>query len=1249
MAAGDASNNPILWKSGEADLTEEEYIWFVKRWLIAGTSPTAARSARVVVDGTARYADIPSMGYLTKPDISTDPFNSSYALQRFKDQIFKAGAQSPPFKGVRNRINLPTARPNVDPLDSSMKLKKQVLKDHPLPDQFTEYLERFAPVGVMYFQKPVNALVPTWGPPGGAPDAWNGYGKKPLFWPPTDNQIDYTGDKKKPDVKKLVESPETVGKRFDCMVVLVNRGYLRAVAGKPGADNAALNSSRAVQELLEGMGMNRGAPFGFGPYDVKDVIGPDGSNGKYVAFTVFSTTNYIKYRAQLLQETRTFYEAFGQSEMVLDPSSGTFKPGPKLKEKFDKWKKKQLEAKNAGNRVWHKKKPDYKGLLKIRLENSQALLIQGMHKMVRLNGVLPTLKDKVTNKRSTASQGELSQMIPECLKTYVSEPQSLVDLLANPYGVEEFLCARPADLAFLQPRLQFYLNDVPVEFPDYTDGNRVVQVAKARLSNAESLQKIFNSTGVKGSDVGVKNFSWSFNNKHHGDSTVRASLTLYFANTTELLNQQYLKFVFGGRTDTAAHRARARKAKKGTGLDASQLEEMLTSRTKVMSESDAFYGDESPYDGDLVEAKALGTRRADPPPQLKVQVGWSVPNDKDGSLSAKFKEGVVRSQRLLNLHLWQYQINFGETGDVTLSLDYIGGIDEFLSTPDKSNIFDTALDMTTMHTRKTLVSTGQKLIKTGGSSSVFDLFGGLYAGTTEMSPISGEVQLSKTVWPKGYLRKQLNNGSNLHIASDGTRRVGVAKGGLLYELETLRLWKKSLIAKGGKKPPPSVSEQIKKVTGYMKPLRQAIAEVDRSHGDLVYSSFITRLVSTGKLYYATARKNLIDGSGIYDEVKNTSRTPFGNRITLGTTFAPAPNRKKGWDIDVRGGRPASAGGVNAISERFQRVINHNSGLRTQGNFSRTAFNFLDPTQQDGQCLEPGVDEEASILYYMKLGDILDIILCGLQKKPTAPEAEYILGSFYPHLLGIPHTSAGELYSLRDIPISLDYFGHWFMKSFLTKSTKPKASFKRFADSLMTDLVAPLFNRVLRDSAANNLGRMEFGFTSLASPTQLNPSPLVSANNLRNVAQDKRRGNNASLKQSQYYLMYVKQLNPKLQGIRNEDHARGIYHLVLGADRGLVKSFAFSQVDLPYYKEMMIEQGNFAEGLFIPQNVNITMVGNTFFRNGQTIYVNTDFGLGAAAQKLGIGGYYTVTRVENTIEVGRFETRIQCTFVKRLGG
>jgi len=74
--------------------------------------------------------------------------------------------------------------------------------------------------------------------------------------------------------------------------------------------------------------------------------------------------------------------------------------------------------------------------------------------------------------------------------------------------------------------------------------------------------------------------------------------------------------------------------------------------------------------------------------------------------------------------------------------------------------------------------------------------------------------------------------------------------------------------------------------------------------------------------------------------------------------------------------------------------------------------------------------------------------------------------------------------------------------------------------------------------------------------------------------------------------------------------------------------------------MSIENALPLEGLVLPQDCTVTMFGNTFFRNGQHVYINADFGLGRAAQKLGVGGYYTVRKVSNTIESGRFETSLE---------
>ena len=745
-----------------------------------------------------------------------------------------------------------------------------------------------------------------------------------------------------------------------------------------------------------------------------------------------------------------------------------------------------------------------------------------------------------------------------------------------------------------------------------------------------------------GTDVGIKSFSWSFDNKHRGDTTLKASLVLYFGNTNELLNEEYLKFVFG----TQSKRKRVKNPAKNSST-AAQIKQVIDQRIQLIKSSN-FYLASNPYTQDLEQSKALGTRPQNPGSKLSVKAGWAVPKDpKNNNLSTSFKDAVEESQRLINLYMYQYQVDFGEMGQATLSLDYVGGIDEFLGTPDKSNIFDTAIDQTQFQIRKSWVSSGLRLGEEA-SANPANLGGNGVVAYSQMVPISGHPKLLDASWPAGYIQKQLNAPSNLKLFPDGVQRVGLTKAGVMYEMKTLQLWKKMLIELSPKKKSNKTSEQIRQVSKWLNVCQSVMTEIERTQSDLVYSSFLNKLITSGKLYYATVNTGLVQGANI-GSVNFNSQNTFGNRVTLGTTInAPAGHLASSFKIKING-KSASPGGVSALSGRLSKVIKYQSGANTMGDFANDARNFLDPSGEDSECLEPTGDNYSTILYYIKLGDLLDLILCGLAKKQRKP-IEHILGTFYPAKIGVPKFGDNEVVSLRDIPISLEYFSNWYIKNFVSRTTKPRASYRSFVQSMLTELVAPLFNRVMRDNSTSHLGKLTFGFTPLVSSVNVagskNTFRMIDQADLENIAKNRPKTNVDPAKHSEYFLIHAKQM-PELNGNRFEDHRRGIYHLVLGSDTGLVKSFSFSQVDLPYYKEMVLEDGGFSEGIFLPQNVTITMVGNTYFTNGQTIFINADFGLGAAARKLGIGGYYTVTRVENYVENGKFETRLTCQFIKKL--
>tara|TARA_R100001129_G_scaffold186578_1_gene179007 strand:- start:1126 stop:3453 length:2328 start_codon:yes stop_codon:yes gene_type:complete len=124
-----------------------------------------------------------------------------------------------------------------------------------------------------------------------------------------------------------------------------------------------------------------------------------------------------------------------------------------------------------------------------------------------------------------------------------------------------------------------------------------------------------------------------------------------------------------------------------------------------------------------------------------------------------------------------------------------------------------------------------------------------------------------------------------------------------------------------------------------------------------------------------------------------------------------------------------------------------------------------------------------------------------------------------------------------------------------------------------------------------------------------------------------------------------------------DRQRGIHHLHIGRDSGLVKSVSFSKSANSSLMPARLER----EGEFNPlnqlaevYNVTITMFGNTLFRPGQIIYINP-FGLaptGGIGQPhdpksisniMGLGGYHSITRVSSYIESGKFETVIEATW------
>lgn len=147
----------------------------------------------------------------------------------------------------------------------------------------------------------------------------------------------------------------------------------------------------------------------------------------------------------------------------------------------------------------------------------------------------------------------------------------------------------------------------------------------------------------------------------------------------------------------------------------------------------------------------------------------------------------------------------------------------------------------------------------------------------------------------------------------------------------------------------------------------------------------------------------------------------------------------------------------------------------------------------------------------------------------------------------------------------------------------------------------------------------------------------------------------------YYVFYAGRSYPvgKMQGNEEQDAKDGIFHYILGKDRGIVKNISLDRTDMTGLKELRFEQEGF-DGLTQLRevyNANIDCLLNMHTFPGTYIYVDPR-GFSPEMRKdengndftqFGIGGYYMITRSEHSIGPGKADTKITAKWVADTGG
>ena len=281
---------------------------------------------------------------------------------------------------------------------------------------------------------------------------------------------------------------------------------------------------------------------------------------------------------------------------------------------------------------------------------------------------------------------------------------------------------------------------------------------------------------------------------------------------------------------------------------------------------------------------------------------------------------------------------------------------------------------------------------------------------------------------------------------------------------------------------------------------------------------------------------------------------------------------------------------------------------------------------------------------------------------------------------VDHANENVKYiNFADVPISVKYFSEW-LTSKLLKRDQALYPLTQFLKDLFNDLLKNYLNddSCFPFSTKQKVRLFEGVVTSYPSGKRDEISSQIinsrNAYNRLNVNKARMpilniRGkspydnpNPGFNKEINYFIFYAGRTQPldQMMGIRSEDENRGIYHYLLGKDKGLVKNISLNKTDSPGLKEIRFEQEGY-DGLHQLRemyDVEIDSYANMTAFPGNYIFVDP---LGFAPNlvpfsrdnfdltDLGVGGYYMVTRASHELGRDSANTKLNAVWVASQAG
>lgn len=280
--------------------------------------------------------------------------------------------------------------------------------------------------------------------------------------------------------------------------------------------------------------------------------------------------------------------------------------------------------------------------------------------------------------------------------------------------------------------------------------------------------------------------------------------------------------------------------------------------------------------------------------------------------------------------------------------------------------------------------------------------------------------------------------------------------------------------------------------------------------------------------------------------------------------------------------------------------------------------------------------------YFYFGDLLDYIIELASEKGEFKNVNFVLGTFN-------HMRGNKLVGLpiASLPVAMDTFAAWFMENVIKKGERSQFSLMDFLVEILRSLLAPTFMspppRKMKNVKDSKYRAPVFEASTVETSEML-PKMVISSSKIKkNIINPHITSSNIV---SNYYIHGDStSLKSSLKPLsREEDAEHGIFHLVSGTDSGLVKRVKFTQQESALASAVRMRShgvDSMQSVMWSMYNATVDLVGCPIFKPGMQVKISSSNFEQSNADKIGLGGYYLITKVHNSVKEGAYSTELEC--------